>query len=308
MALILGIDEVGRGAWAGPLVVGAVVLDDVSIQGLADSKQLTAKQRHKLALEIKGRASDIGLGWVGSRAIDEIGLAAALKLAARRAVTQITTDYSEIIIDGTIKLIDDPRVVTLKKADQLISAVSAASIMAKTVRDTYMARLDQAFPDYYFADHVGYGTTKHRRALVEHGVLPIHRTSFAPVAEVLGNKPHAKVGKIENTTGRIAENIAAEYLVRAGHTIIDRNWRTKFCEIDIISKRDDIIYFTEVKYRRNARAGDGLAAITSAKLKQMKFAAEIWAQKYQPNCDLRLAAISMTGNPPEVNEFLENVH
>jgi ribonuclease HII len=100
--MILGIDEVGRGSWAGPLVVGAVVLGGEVIEGLTDSKKLSKKRREQLDIEIREKAKGIGLGWVDSTEIDEIGLSKSLCLATKRAVEQIKTPYSEIIIDGTV--------------------------------------------------------------------------------------------------------------------------------------------------------------------------------------------------------------
>jgi ribonuclease HII len=179
--MIVGIDEVGRGAWAGPMVVGAVLLGDISIPGLTDSKKLTKKQREVLDIQIRQHALAIGLGWVSAKQIDTIGLSAALKLASRRALAHIRQDYTEIIIDGTIALIDDPRVTLLPKADLLIPSVSAASIVAKVARDNYMKHLDEVFPGYLFTGHVGYGTAAHRAAIETLGVTPLHRLSFAPL-------------------------------------------------------------------------------------------------------------------------------
>jgi ribonuclease HII len=200
--MILGIDEVGRGAWAGPLVVGAVAFDDelatchpelVSGSGkLKDSKQLTKHQRETLSLQIKSSAVAVGIGWVDAVTLDKIGLSQALKLATIRAFAHIPPDIcnqlDQIIIDGTIKLLDDPRVITLVKADAKIAAVSAGAIAAKVARDTYMQRLSRLFPDYNFEKHVGYGTASHRTALERFGALDgIHRKSFAPVAKVCGD-------------------------------------------------------------------------------------------------------------------------
>jgi ribonuclease HII len=179
--MIVGIDEVGRGAWAGPMTVCAVLLGDVAIEGLTDSKKLTKKQRERLDLEIRQKAKAIGIGWVSARTIDSIGLSAALKLASRRALAHIRHEYHEIIIDGTIALIDDPRVTLLAKADLLIPSVSAASIVAKVARDNYMKHLDTVFPGYTFAGHVGYGTAAHVAAIEERGVTPLHRLSYAPL-------------------------------------------------------------------------------------------------------------------------------
>ncbi|HSW77660.1 MAG TPA: ribonuclease HII [Candidatus Chromulinivoraceae bacterium] len=181
--MIVGIDEVGRGAWAGPLVVGAVLLASVPIEGLTDSKKLTRLQRERLNVEIRQKAAGIGLGWVSAKQIDRIGLSEALKLASRMAVAHIHTTYDEIIIDGTVKFIDDPRVRVMKKADLLVPSVSAASIVAKVARDNYMKHLDMIFPGYKFSGHVGYGTAAHRSAIDLLGVTPFHRLSYAPLVK-----------------------------------------------------------------------------------------------------------------------------
>lgn len=188
--MILGIDEVGRGPWAGPLVVGAVVLpDNYTIEGLTDSKKLSAKRRTELDAQIRTQALGWGLGWVYPAELDEIGLSAALRLATIRAVEAVRVPYHEIIIDGTINFLLETTkgkyVTTLPKADLLIPAVSAASIIAKVARDAYMEEQAVMYPEYGFESHVGYGTAKHQQALMSHGVTPIHRTSFAPIKKIL---------------------------------------------------------------------------------------------------------------------------
>lgn len=314
--MILGIDEVGRGPWAGPLVVGAVVLGGATIPGLTDSKKLSKKRREELDIVIHEEASGIGLGWVTAGEIDEIGLAAALKLATVRAVEQIKTPYHEIIIDGTINFLQNTNkekfVSTLKKADLLVPCVSAASIVAKVARDAYMTQQDVLYPGYGFKAHVGYGTAGHVKAIKEFGVTPLHRLSFAPLAGYRKSPSTTNLIATELTepTSKIigdeAENEAAQYLVRTGHTIVARNWKTKFCEIDIVSRFNGIVYFTEVKYRKRQDQGGGLAAITPKKHRQMKFAAQLYSVKNKlTDTDLRLAAISVTGSPPEVEAFLE---
>jgi ribonuclease HII len=183
--MILGIDEVGRGPWAGPLVVGAVVLNGAAIEGLTDSKKLSKKQREVLSRQIADSSADIGLGWVFPEELDRIGLRNSLIEATQRAVSQITSPYHKIIIDGTINFLDGTdkgkHVTTLKKADLLIESVSAASIMAKVARDEYMYAQDAVYPEYGFASHVGYGTAGHRAAIKMYGVTPLHRLSFAPL-------------------------------------------------------------------------------------------------------------------------------
>ena len=314
--MILGIDEVGRGAWAGPLVVGAVVFDQASsVKGLHDSKKLTARQREQLTRIIKSEALSIGIGWVDAAQVDRIGLSNSLRLASERAFAQIPEPIRQqlerIVIDGTIPLLDDPRVITMIKADDKVKAVSAASIIAKVARDHYMARLDRVFPNYDFSHHVGYGTASHLQKLEKFGVIPgIHRHSFAPIAKLAGQNLPEKPDRISDTIGRQAEDVAAHYLEQLGHSIINRNWRTKLCEIDLISTDRHSLYFTEVKYRRSVIRGDGIAAITPIKVKQMKFAAELFLAKNGhvfKDYDIMLSAISVTGSPPIVQDYLENI-
>ena len=186
--IIAGIDEVGRGCWAGPLVAGAVVLDK-PIEGLRDSKKLSKKQREKLAPLIHEQALAVGIGWVTPEELDVSGITMAVKLAMERALAQLRTNYSEeremvsaVIIDGNINYLpEEPLAEAVIKADDTVPAVSAASIVAKVARDQYMEQMALAHPAYGFEKHVGYGTAAHIAALTEHGVTPLHRLSFAPI-------------------------------------------------------------------------------------------------------------------------------
>jgi ribonuclease HII len=319
--MILGIDEVGRGPWAGPLVVGAVVLGGVVIDGLTDSKKLSKKQRERLDIEIREKAAGFGLGWVSANEIDEIGLSQALALATKRAVKQIATSYNEIVIDGTTNFLSgtnkEQYVTTMKKADLLVPSVSAASIVAKVARDNYMILQDDIYPGYGFKRHVGYGTATHRAAINKLGVTPLHRLSVAPLKKYASQKPHIyNKSDIELTSnqnvvttkviGDTAEDVACDYLVRLGHKILNRNWKTKYCEIDIVSKKGDTIYFTEVKYRKTNQHGDGLEVITRKKISQMKFAAKFFAHYYELNDNiLCLTVMSIANEPPMVVDFIE---
>lgn len=315
--MILGIDEVGRGPWAGPLVIGAVVLGGATIDGLTDSKKLPKKRREELDIVIREQSAGYGLGWVHAAEIDAIGLSAALRLATRRAVEQIEAPYHEIIIDGTINFLEGTTkgryVTTLKKADLLVPSVSAASIIAKVARDNFMAEQDMMYEGYKFSSHVGYGTALHRAAIERHGVTPLHRLSFAPLAKyaelkiALADPPKSSgIAKTTKVIGDLAEDEAANHLVRRGHEVLERNWKTKYCEIDIVSMKNEILYFTEVKFRKKPDQGGGMAAITKKKLNQMKFAAGYYVQTRRlMNIDLRLVVISMTGDPPAVETCLE---
>jgi ribonuclease HII len=183
--ITVGIDEVGRGCWAGPLVAGAVILD-TPITGLKDSKKLTKTQREALALEINVQATAIGLGWVKPSELDQIGLSAAVGLAMQRAIAQITVPFDEIIIDGNINyFVEDPRAKAIIKADDSIDSVSAASIVAKVARDNYMTQIAREYPEYSFEKHVGYGTSLHLQLLKLYGVSDLHRRSFRPIQAIL---------------------------------------------------------------------------------------------------------------------------
>jgi len=318
--MILGIDEAGRGPWAGPLVVGAVVLGATQITELDDSKKLTKKKRESLEKEIIAHASAYGLGWVSAKELDELGMSEALRLATRRAVEQIHVPYHEIIIDGTVNFLAGTTkgcyVTTMPKADALIPSVSAASILAKVARDRYMAEQDKIYPGYGFGRNAGYGVAVHREAIERLGVTPLHRLSFAPLRKYRSVKDEnrSSAGKAlkayHKTTRQIgddSETVAAEYLIRVGHEIIKRNWRTKWCEIDIVSRKDGVIYFTEVKHRKNDQVGGGMEAITPGKLRQMRFSASLYASSLKEPYDLRLSAIATTGTPPVVVEYLDTI-
>jgi len=291
---ILGIDEVGRGPWAGPLVVGACVLGDAQIEGLTDSKKLTPKKREALAPIIRERAA-VGLGWVSAEELDRIGLSKALCKACRAAVKQIKVPFHEIIIDGTVNFLRDTplasHVQVLKKADLLVPEVSAASIVAKVARDEYMYKLAEKYPGYGFEKHVGYGTAAHKAALEKLGPCPEHRKSFKPIAQYVGST---------REKGDRGESAVCDYLVESGHEIVARNWKNKFCEIDVISRFNGVLCFTEVKYRR---AGGGLDAIDKKKLAQMRFAAELYLNENGGGAAI-LAAAEVAGDNYQVTDFL----
>lgn len=179
--IIVGIDEVGRGCWAGPLVAGAAILKQ-PIAELKDSKQLSKPQRESLVEVIRQQAIAFGLGWVWPAEVDELGLTVANGLAMQRALAQIKVAYDEIIIDGNHNyLMNQPKARVVVKADATVPAVSAASILAKVARDNYMAYMAAVFPEYGFESHVGYGTAQHRQSLRRFGVTKLHRQSFKPV-------------------------------------------------------------------------------------------------------------------------------
>ena len=190
-ALLAGIDEVGRGPLAGPVVAAVVMLDpERPIAGLRDSKKLTAARREQLALLIRERALDFAIGVAQVEEIDAINILQATLLAMRRAVQALRLRPERIIIDGNkapylADIVGDCSIETLPGGDDLVPAVSAASIIAKCWRDALMAGLDREYPGFGLAQHQGYPTALHLAALARLGPTPIHRRSFAPVRSLL---------------------------------------------------------------------------------------------------------------------------
>ena len=342
--MILGIDEVGRGPYAGPLVIGACILGDWQnsentewIEKLTDSKKLSAKRRDELYVLIKKKALAAATGWVSSVEIDEIGLSEALRLATRRAVEQIQqtkVPFSEIIIDGTMNFLVGTKlekyVSTLKKGDFLVKEISAASILAKVERDKYMTELDAVYPEYGFGKHVGYGTAAHQKAMEKFGLTPEHRRSFRPVREIAEGKTTAKpknatrlkttaepknaseqkiTNKQKTTTKQLGdrgEQVVVDYLEASGHEIVARNYKTKLFEVDIISRKNEMFYFTEVKYRSDHDFGEALDFIDKKKQQKMRLAVAGFLATHPEYADLTpILAVAAVGKDFKLEEWFE---
>ena len=181
--VIAGVDEVGRGAWAGPVVVCAAIAragfpDPPG--GLTDSKRLTAKRRAELAAELPGWVEAYAFGSASHEEIDALGMTAALRLAARAALAGLPGRPDVVLLDGKHDYIGSPwRVRTAVKADLRSVSVAAASVLAKVNRDALMAQLGEACPDFAFADNAGYPAPVHQQALAAHGPTPYHRLSWS---------------------------------------------------------------------------------------------------------------------------------
>jgi ribonuclease HII len=186
--LIAGVDEAGRGPLAGPVVAGAVILDERQpIIGLADSKKLSEKRREKLAEEIVSKSLAWSFGWADAREIDCINILQATHLAMRRAIIGLRISPSRVEVDGNRlpSLVFNGRQISgnaVIGGDALIPAISAASIIAKVQRDKMMRTMDAVYPDYGFGRHKGYGTESHRDLISRLGPCPQHRRSFRPIS------------------------------------------------------------------------------------------------------------------------------
>ncbi len=184
--LIAGVDEAGRGPLAGPVVAAAVILDpDNPIEGLRDSKKLSEEVRERLAVEIKAKALCWSVAHATVEEIDEINILQATMLAMKRAIEGLTVTPGLVLVDGNrlppVKLPMD----AIVKGDDLIPAISAASIIAKTTRDGWLREIDKTYPEYGFAQHKGYGVKSHVAAIEKYGILPVHRKSFSPICDML---------------------------------------------------------------------------------------------------------------------------
>lgn len=185
--LIAGVDEVGRGPLAGPVVAAAVILAPRPLpRGLTDSKALSAADRERLDDKIRARALAFAIAQASPGEIDRLNILQASLLAMQRAVAALRLTPAAAWVDGNQAPPLARPVRTIIGGDGSVPAISAASIIAKVARDRQMVEFDRQYPGYGFARHKGYGTAAHRAAMAAHGVTPIHRRSFAPVARAVG--------------------------------------------------------------------------------------------------------------------------
>ena len=188
--MICGVDEAGRGPLCGPVVAAAVILDPARpILGLADSKKLSERQRERLAPLIRQHALAWAIGEASVAEIDRLNILHATMLAMKRAVEGLRVRPDEVLVDGNRCPDLSLPVRAIVKGDSLEPSISAASILAKTVRDEQMRELDRRYPQYGFAVHKGYPTAMHLAALKRFGASEVHRRSFAPVRAILSNPP-----------------------------------------------------------------------------------------------------------------------
>lgn len=183
--LVAGVDEAGRGPLAGPVVAAAVILDpgQRKIRGLRDSKVVPPQRRDELAVAIRERAIAWSVGVADVAEIDTLNILWATMLAMRRAVEGLPVAPHEVLVDGDRCPEIACPAFSIVKGDRDIAVISAASIIAKVTRDAMLVALDRDYPQYGFAQHKGYATPEHLAALDRHGPCPIHRRSFAPVAQ-----------------------------------------------------------------------------------------------------------------------------
>lgn len=186
LSIVAGLDEAGRGAWAGPVAAGAVILpqeEEISekLKGVRDSKRLSPKQRERLLPVIQTHVLSWGVGFASNIEIDAYGIVPATKLAMKRALSQLIPSPEALVIDALqLKKVSLPQ-QSVNFGDSISLSIAAASILAKVLRDHWMIQADTRFPGYGFAKHKGYGTRKHQMALDACGICEIHRLSYKPI-------------------------------------------------------------------------------------------------------------------------------
>ena len=255
--VIAGIDEAGRGPLAGPVAAGACILPaDHDILYLNDSKKLSAKKRDMLFDQIKEEALAWSVGLVDSARIDEINILQATYEAMRLAISQLKVPPTVLVNDAvTIPGVDIPQIPVIKGDAKCIS-IAAASILAKVTRDRIMEEMDEKYPEYGFAKHKGYGTREHMDAIREFGPCPIHRRSFITriVQGVTGEVVRKSGENLRRKQGNEMEDLAAGYLSERGVRILERNFRSREAEIDIIGRQGRArCSLSEVKARRRGQ-------------------------------------------------------
>ena len=191
---VCGVDEAGRGPWAGPVSAGAVILnpDDLPA-GINDSKALTHARREALEIEIKARALAWGVGFAAVEEIDQFNILHATGLAMRRAIEAMAIPPVAALVDGNYRFNLPCAIQTVVKGDSLSLSIAAASILAKTARDRVMVELDAEYPGYGFAGHKGYNAPIHSAALKALGPCPAHRRSWAPIRTLLEARDQARI-------------------------------------------------------------------------------------------------------------------
>jgi|TARA_B100001142_G_scaffold46279_1_gene42793 ribonuclease HII len=295
--IIAGVDEAGRGPLAGPVVAAAVILPkNHSIEGLIDSKKLTAKKREKLYKEITN-ICDYGIGIVSHRTIDKINVLQATFKAMRVAILNLKQKPDNTLIDGyglPDQVIRNEGVIG---GDNLIECISAASIIAKVTRDELMLKIDDIFPEYGFAKHKGYGTKAHMENLNIYKACPIHRKTFSPVKK---NIPKMEWLIANDKLNKLAVQLVSLHYLNKNYTIVHINFNlNEKMPIDIVLKKDEINVFVKVILLLKNTNRMNIENLTTDELKNMKYEASKFNQESDSTLESKfeIATIFLQKNP-----------
>jgi len=304
--IVAGIDEAGRGPLAGPVVAAAVVFEPNPelIDGVTDSKKITEKRRKILYDLIQQKAKAIGIGIVECDDVDRINILQATHKAMRMAIGRLKLKVDHILVDG--RGIPDkiyPQTAIIG-GDRVCYSISAASIIAKVYRDRIMREMDSVFPGYGFAKHKGYGTQQHLDAIKKLKPCPIHRKSFAGVSEHVFDLVKLKNSRL---LGKYGEDLAAYYLYKKGFRIVQRNFHAGvYGEIDIITKKDDLLCFVEVKTQRHNIYGPPETWVDERKMEQLGLIADAYLSQHpelELNCRFDVVGITLRSTGYHINHL-----
>ncbi len=303
--LIAGVDEVGRGCLAGPVVSASVILDkNKKIDGLKDSKQLSLKKRESIYNKIKENSISIGIGSCSPKIIDKINIREATFRSMRIAIKNLSTKPEKIFVDGeSLEKVDIPN-KGIVKGDTLIDCIMAASIIAKVTRDRLMTDFSYIFPEYDFQNNKGYGTENHLRALKKHKSTPIHRNSFKPVKK---NISTLKWIIENNKTNWLAKKLAGLYLIDNDHKVLALNYlyiKTN-TKIDIISLSNNKVIFTEVFSSHDKNFESEVSNFKKIFLSGNKYIFKEIKDKFFPKFDHQIDRIyiNINNGPPDINRI-----
>lgn len=290
--MVAGVDEVGRGPLAGPVMTAAVILPKkCSISGINDSKKLTPKKREELYDVIIENAVAYAFGSVSAERIDQINILRATLEAMKMAIDRLQMPPDFVLADA----LTIPRLAIAQqgiiKGDEKSISIGAASIIAKVERDRLMVEMDGLYPQYGFGENKGYGTKAHIHAIESYGLCPIHRRSF--VKNIVSLPDGNKVAH-NRQKGDEGEDIAVRQLTLMGYQILERNYRGYRGEIDIIAQKDGITVFIEVKYRKTLHKGLPREAVDSRKQQHIIQTAKQYMSEKQITGDCRFDVAEVT--------------
>lgn len=302
---ICGTDEAGRGPLAGPVYAAAVSLNGVKIDGLNDSKKLTQLKREKLYSEICSKVEyAVASASVGE--IEKYNILEASQLAMRRAVDALCSKVhiDAVFVDGNIARGFSIPAICVVNGDGLCASIAAASILAKVTRDREMVKLDEIYPGYGFAQHKGYPTKQHYKAIEKIGISPVHRQSFlkkfyerhnikdshhtqSPPFQTEDKQSLYDSARDRGTRG---ESAVIKHLEKRGYRLIERNFYSHIGEIDLILEKGEFVVFTEVKLRKNHLFADAADSVDARKIHKIRRTAEYWLMTHntilQPRFDV----------------------
>jgi len=301
MMIIAGVDEVGRGPLAGPVVAAAVILPkDHTIEGLRDSKKISKKRRESLFPLIYEQAIDIGTGEVDVKTIDKINIREATFKAMKMALDDLSTIPDRALIDG--HPLNDQSIPNegIIGGDDKVDSIKAASIIAKVTRDRIMKEYSIIFPEYGFENHSGYGTKIHIEALEKYRATPIHRRSFKPVKNLM---PTFKWLVDHDRISWMGKKLAALHLKKSGTSVMDLDWEgISNNSIDIVAKDNDHLIFVDVNtYYKNQDDLKKYNEVDRLK-KTMLPAMNLYLSDKLAVSNFRIDSISviLSGNNPEI--------